>query len=254
MPASTWSTTDKSASLTLTGSNLIATAGISGQSVRGAHPKRTGRYYIEYTLGTVNSGSGFGFATVRTPLVPGTSGAGSFTVIATAGSNVPVDYFGVQISGAGSQSPGPSTGLLFCAAIDLDAGRIWCRVGAAGNWNANAANNPATGVGGINLAGTGLGQGIDAYPYVYLNTTGNSVTANFGGSAFTGAVPAGFTSGWDDSVSIVTNMVASQALVEQWGSGTPDMQATIVLIEHWASVADAAPVTPSSDTRVMVLA
>jgi hypothetical protein len=148
-----------------------------------------------------------------------------------------------------------TTGTVICYAIDLDGGLIWIRSGAAGNWNNSAANNPATGIGGQSLVGIGLGQGIDCYPWVFLNSSANSITANFGGSAFIGAVPAGFTSGWDDSVAIVTNMVATQTVMEQWGSGTPAMWATQVLIEHWASVADAAPVVPGSgDTRVMVLA
>ena len=258
MPASTWSTTDKSAGLTLTGSNLIATAAVAtgNDSGRGAHPKRIGKYYIEYTLGTVQSGCYVGFATAGTPLSVGAALASSFTVGITTGNNIGYNAFGTQISGLGFQSPSPATGLLVCAAIDLDAGLIWFRVGAAANWNASASNNPATGVGGVSLSGTGLGQGIDAYPFVLMGTAGNSVTANFGGSAFTGAVPAGFTSGWDDSVSIVTNMVASQALVEHWGSGTPALWATQVLIEHWASVADAAPVVPGGgdQARVMVMA
>jgi len=272
MAASTWSTTDKSASLTLTGSNLIATAAATGQSVRGKDPKRTGSYYLEYTLGTIASGCLFGFATARTPLGTGSLVAASFSVGATAGTNAAYDAFGTLITGLGTQSPGPTTGALVCAAINLTTGLIWFRVGAAGNWNNNAANNPATNVGGISLSGTGLGQGIDAYPFVYLNTSGNSVTANFGATAFTGAVPAGFTSGWDDSVSIVTNVVANQMSAEQWLSTNPDVQATSLVLEQWASVQSTTgqvvvsqilieewasvdlPVVPSQAVRVMVLA
>ena len=254
MAASTWSTTDKSASLTLTGSNLIATAASSSQSVRGKDPKRTGKYYLEYTSTTTQSGSStFGFASARAPLGTVTSVASSIGPSASAGAIVAYDVFGATVSfglGVGAVT----TGTLVCAAINLDAGTIWFRVGAAGNWNNNAANTPATGVGGLSLSTIGLGQGIDCYPFVVLGASPNSITANFGATAFTGAVPAGFTSGWDDSVSIVTNVVATQAFVEQWGSGTPELWVTQVLLEQWASVADAPPVVPSVDTRVMVLA
>lgn len=253
MAASTWSTTDKSASLTLTGSNLIATVSAAG-SVRGKDPKRTGKYYIEYTSTTTQSGSSlFGFAAAVTPLGAGT-GASMIGPAALSGGVLRYDVFGLVIAGSPSVGGSITTGSVICAAIDLSGQLCWFRLGAAGNWNGSAANNPATGVGGTSISAVGLGQGIDCYPFVFLGANTNSITANFGGSAFTGAVPAGFTSGWDDSVSIVTNVVATQAFVEQWGNGTPDLQVTQVLLEQWASVADAPPVVPGADVRVMVLA
>jgi len=251
---STWSTTDKSASLNLTGGNLIATAGAGNQSVRGAHPKRSGKYYIEYTSTTTQaSTSAFGFASARATL--GVSGPpSSATPQAASGTILVMDYLGTQISGNGSIGGSVTTSSVVCCAIDLDNRRCWFRLGAAGAWN--NTGNPVTGVGGSDIGAVGLGQGIDCYPYVFLQTSGNSITANFGATAFTGAVPAGFTSGWDDSVSIVTNMVATQTVMEQWGSGVPEMWATQVLIEHWASVADATVVPGGGGdaVRVMVMA
>lgn len=255
MAATTWSATDKSANMTLTGGNLIATAAATNVSVRAVHPKRAGKYYIEYlSTTTQNNFTTFGFGTARTPFVAGSNVASSFQVQGFGGANMAFDSFGTQIASLGNQSAGITTSTLLCAAIDLDAGRIWFRMSAAGVWNNAVANNPATGVGGLPLTGTGLGQGIDVYPFLYLAASPNSCTANFGGSAFTGAVPAGFTSGWDDSVAAVSNVVATQLAIEEWGAGTPAMQLTQALIEEWASVAAAAPVVPSSDTRAMVLA
>lgn len=240
MAFTTWSTTDKSASMTLSGGNLIATASAVTVGVRAVHPKRTGKYYIEYLSTTTQSAnSSFGFGTARTGLATGTGSC--FVITASSGLNYLSDSFANQITGFGNQSAGITTSTLMCAAIDLDAGLIWFRMSAAGIWNNNAANNPATGVGGISLSGTGLGQGIDVYPFVWLGTTPNSVTANFGATAFTGAVPAGFTSGWDDSVGIVTNVVSTQTAAEQWGVGTPDMQLTQMLVEQWAEVTTVTP-------------
>ncbi len=249
MAASTWSTTDKSASLNLTGGNLIATSGSGAQGARGAHPKRTGKYYVEYTSTTTqNAGSMVGFATAATPLATGQAAS---AIQFAANTTRAYDYFGnTSVSGTAG---GFTTGSVVCCAIDLDAALVWFRTGAAGTWNGNAANNPATGVGGLNISATGLGRGIDAYPYVLAGQTSNSITANFGASAFTGAVPAGFTAGWDDGVSIVTNMVATQTVMEQWGSGVPEMWATQVLIEHWASVADATVVPGGGGDAVRVL-
>jgi hypothetical protein len=273
MPASTWSTTDKSASLTLTGSNLIATAGAANVNVRGKDPKRVGKYYIEYTSTTTqNNANIFGFGSARTPFGTLLNVASSIGPQATIGGIVAYDVFGIQINGLGSIGA-ITTSSLICCAIDLDKRLSWFRLGAAGNWNGNAANNPATGVGGSDLGPVGLGQGIDCYPFLLLAGSANSITANFGGSAFTGAVPAGFTSGWDDSVSIVTNVVATQLAAEHWLTTDPQAQVTQMVAEHWGTVqsgpiqlvvtqigiehwASVAAVTPpgGAQARVMVLA
>jgi hypothetical protein len=236
MAASTWSTTDKSASLTLTGSNLIATASAGNVSARGKDPKRTGKYYLEYTSTTTQGSTSLvGFAAARAPL-SASNAASSVGPSALVGNLIGWDTFGTQVLNFNAGVT-ITTGTVVCYAIDLDNALIWVRSGAAGNWNNAAANNPATGVGGQSLQAVGLGQGIDCYPFVYLQTTGNSITANFGGSAFTGTVPAGFTSGWDDSVSIVTNVVATQIALEQWSvPPTPAVQLTQGAIEQWAEV------------------
>jgi hypothetical protein len=239
MPASTWSTTDKSASLTLSGSNLIATAGAANQGVRGKDPKRTGKYYIEYTSTTTQSvNSRVGFAAAGSSLIVGTAAA-SIGLAAGTGTILSYDVFGTQLANVLAASW--TTGSVVCAAIDLDSQFCWFRVGAAGLWNNNAANNPATGIGGAPISAVGLGQGIDCYPCVFLGNSAQSVTANFGASAFTGAVPAGFTSGWDDSVAVVTNVVASQVALEEWYRTNPQAQVTQIMVEQWAAVSTVNP-------------
>src|SRR5580765_3877314 len=97
MPASTWSTTDKSASLTLTGSNLIATAGAATQSARGKDPKRSGKYYSEYTSTTTQgANSGVGFAAARCALGSSTW-AQAVGNGATVGALLGYDNFSVQV-------------------------------------------------------------------------------------------------------------------------------------------------------------
>jgi hypothetical protein len=57
-------------------------------------------------------------------------------------------------------------------------------------WNANAANNPVTNVGGVPIL-----AGLIA-PICTFSASGNVFTANFGASSFVGTPPAGFASGW----------------------------------------------------------
>lgn len=231
MAFTTWSTTDL-VNVTLSGGNLIATASAASAGVRGKDPKRSGKYYIEYTLpASQNASNLFGLASRRATL-----GAAPSQAIATAqynlGTLVFYDVFGVQVTTG--INLGNLTGSVLCCAIDLDARLVWFRLGAAGNWNANAAYNPATGAGGVSVVAVGLGQGIDVYPFAYLGSSTNSITANFGASAFTGSVPSGYTSGWDDSVAVETSVVATQVGTETWASNpNPAMQLTQVGTEIW---------------------
>lgn len=151
----------------------------------------SGKYYFELTLqGSVSSAEGIGVA-------PFTSGAW-----ADPGGNA-IAGFGLNLGTAGSTiiysnnvSSGKNLGTaavgnVFGFALDLTAKLGWVSKNG-GNWNNDAAANPATGVGGVTIpAGT-------LAPYVRFAAGGatDAVTGNFGASAFAGAVPSGFTSGW----------------------------------------------------------
>lgn len=240
----TWSTTDL-VNMTLSGGNLVATPTASGNAyVRGQDPKRSGKYYFEYTSTTAQGGSSnFGLAPGGTTL--GTTNGAAY-VNASSGSILGFNRVtNAQTSFASLGAIGAGT--VVGVAIDLDNRRAWFREGAAGNWNASSTANPATGAGGIDLSAIGLGAGIDVYPYASMSATSQSVTANFGGSAFTGAVPAGFTAGWDNAVAALSNMVLTQAGAEAWLQGSPVLQLTQAGTEVWASVAAAAP--PASHTQ-----
>jgi len=158
------------------------------------------------------------------------------------GSTATIGVVSLQNSGT-VYVDGTNTGIVFgtvtsgsvvCIAVDCDARLIWYRIGAAGNWNTVASNNPATGVGGIAIFN--LGRGIPLYPMASLTTSGDQVTANFGDTAFVGAVPSGYTSGFTAGASVPTNALASQALAEHWLTTNPDARITQVVLEHWASV------------------
>jgi hypothetical protein len=131
-------------------------------------------------------------------------------------------------------------GWICCIALDVDNSLIWLRNGASGNWNGNATYAPG-GLGGVNLASLigihGPAFGIYAAGSSGGTTGGGLLTANFGGSAFTGAVPSGYTSGFPSGTTLVNADVVTQVAIEQWASITrPQMQVTQVAVEEWASV------------------
>jgi len=187
------------ANVTLSGGNLVvtntSTAAETGARLAAALGKTTGKYYFEITtttmVGTAGGNAGFGVATTASTYTAmgnnATAGAALYPGNGSCWSN------GVnQINGIGPMSSGDVCGI----AIDLDNRKAWFRKGASGNWlnGVIGVQNPVTNTGGNPIpAGT-------IAPICHFGgggaTTGNVWTANFGATAFVGAVPSGFTSGW----------------------------------------------------------
>lgn len=194
--ATTWDTATL-AGVNLSGDKLTATSTGTTSTNQGARiadaaGKSTGKYYFEFLwqafLGGASVGVGVG-TTVSTYANiggTGTTGAHIFAATGQAWSNSAI------IGNIGSAY---TTGQIGAAAVDLDNRKIWFRKSTPlGNWNNNVANNPASNVGGwVIPAGVMV-------PFVTFGgsagVASNVVAANFGASAFAGAVPAGFTSGW----------------------------------------------------------
>jgi hypothetical protein len=240
----TWSATDKSAGITLSGGNLIATnTNNAASGVRAADKQVTGKFYWEVTCTTYTwGGNGVGIVGASTVLGQNATSAAPACIVGQSGT--------IYRDGSSTSiSLGTTTaGTLVCIALDCNTGRIWFRYGAAGNWNASAANNPATGVGGV--AFTTLGKAFAIYPWIGLGNTNDVATANFGDTAFTGAVPSGFTSGFTAGASIPTSALATQLAVEHWATPpSPDARITQVALEQWASTA----VSVQSDPPVGLL-
>jgi hypothetical protein len=89
----------------------------------------------------------------------------------------------------------PANGNWNGMAVDLDHLTYWIRnATTSGQWNGSGAANPATNVGGFVLP---AGSYVPVSVFGGTSGTAGTVqTANFGASAFVGAVPSGFTSGW----------------------------------------------------------
>lgn len=200
-----WNVADKSSNVTLSGSNLIATAGSAAQGgVRAVDRQVTGKVYWECTLNTI-TGAGTGV---------GVSLAG-FTITQNPSTTGVVGSCALVRSGLVHMGSGDVAGVAFgvipngtvvCIAYDIGVGTIWFRLGAAGLWNTNAAANPATGVGGILTSG--LGSIWPIFPTTWFAGTSDQTTANFGDTAFVGAVPSGFTSGFVAGATVPTSLGA----------------------------------------------
>ena len=186
----TWNPADKSAQITLSGGNLIATDTSTGDSgVRSATSHSGGKWYIEWTSGSTFTGANtnVGICTIGAPL----AGVGNTTANA----------FLLQQGGSGavwfngSQAGLPQIGQFFTnriagMAIDLVNMRGWFRVdGASGlnYWNGNASYDPATNTGGVDISA--LFPSNAAYPVFTSNGNGSICTIN---STFTYAAPSGF--------------------------------------------------------------
>jgi len=221
----TWNPSDL-ANCTLSGGNLVATMTGANPGVRSLdRVLTTGKYYWECAFTTLtNAATG---VCLGTATFAGMASSALLGVVASQGGIVTLN--GVS---QGNLLGAFTAGDVCCIALDVDSSQVWFRRTAAGNWNGNASNNPATGVGGLSLRGF-CGPGYDLYAFAGSGS-GAAITANFGATGYSGTVPSGFVN-IPTGTAVVTNDVLTQAALEQWGSGTPDMWATQLAVEMWGN-------------------
>jgi hypothetical protein len=85
-----------------------------------------------------------------------------------------------------------NVGDVYSFAIDLTADLGWIRKNG-GNWNGDAAANPATGAGGVTIA---AGSFAPLVRFAAAVVSTDQMTGNFGQSSFAYTVPSGFNSYW----------------------------------------------------------
>lgn len=202
MAGTTFDLATKSA-VTLSGGNLVATntgTTSTNQGAKGvlADAKSTGKYYFEFTVTNFAGGGG-----VTVGVAPSTSlysdqssipPSNAATVLIASG-NI-WNHTGNSGYNVGTVSNGSVIGL----AANLDDGRLFFRLSPSGTWKPDGSS-PSSTTGGFVIVGPAL-------PYVTFGSglvggagvSGNVITANFGDSAFSGAVPSGYTSGWPSGV------------------------------------------------------
>lgn len=220
-----------SANVALSNGNLTATASSTAiGGVQSQDSQNAGQFYVEFTYTTIAGGStGAGFCTPAATYTGLSSGNGLLGLVVYKSGTV-------RLNGATAVTIGAlSNGALVCAAIDLTNMRAWFRLGATGNWNNSASATPATPSTGIDISGV-FSTASPAWPFaVFDGGASDQITANFGASAFVGAVPTGFTAGWPTQT-IPTALVATQAGAEVWGQNTsPPLRVTQLGAEAWGS-------------------
>jgi hypothetical protein len=198
MTAATTLEPSRKTNTTLSSGNLVATSSGAG----GACSSRmlSGPCYFEGTITTLTGTPSIGIAASKwTTGVALQSGAGTLGYLATGA----VQVNGVTLATIATWAAGNR---IDCA-IDPANRLIWFRV-AGGNWNNNVANNPATGVGGIDFSSMDEGS-LEAA--VYASLTGNVWSMKFSAAGWAGAAPAGFAS--IDAVGFSAYKVASSPLI-----------------------------------------
>jgi hypothetical protein len=212
----TWATWEPAsvASVTLSGSNLIATntgknSPDQGAQVSDANAKTTGKYYFEATFITITGGPNLGVGIGTTASTY--TGIGSSATVGDHGYQAGAIWANGANTGTsvGAYSNGQITGI----AVDLDNRKAWFRHAPSGNWNNSGTANPASNIGGIAIPAGAM------VPFVTFGGTpggaaNNVVAGNFGGSAFSGTVPAGFIAGWPVSIVGTVTEAASAVAVQ----------------------------------------
>jgi hypothetical protein len=183
--ASTWNPADKSANITLSASDQTATTtSATSAGIRSATPHlngTAGKYYAEWLLNVVPGRAGITATsdslTTTTTNIYAQPKNGVITV-----NNANVGSFGTACV---------NTDVL-CMAWDAGAETIWFRKNA-GNWNNDAAANPATGTGGLDCS---YAAASNHALWMQCAVSGESTTLRTLSSNFTQAVPSGFAA-WD---------------------------------------------------------
>lgn len=179
----------KGAGVTLSNANQTAVFTAAQQTVLGITGITTGKYYFEVTFvsGTSSGNAAVGLAPSNEPLTGSQIGyndgvTGSIGCFQSSG-NVYRDGSSTSVGSANNFS---TAGNYLCVAVDAAARLVWFKSGTQ-NWNGNASANPATGVGGISISGTGA-----IYPAIGTDKVSNWL-ANFGAVNFNQTVPTGFS-------------------------------------------------------------
>ena len=238
MTYTTWNPSDKYSTITLSNGNLTASnpTGSSG-GVRSVDCQTSGKFYFEYTCTTQGWSYDFvglanGTAVLNTNPYSAVYGSGVVGVFESG-------YIWMEGGDVGYLGATISAGTIVCVAVDLTARYIWFRAGATGLWNGSSTADPASGAGGVPLSGAD-GGAFNVYAYVFSGTASDSVTANFGASAFAGSVPTGFNSGFTSGSALATSSLVTQVSFESWYTNNPYAQVTQVAMEEWVSVASIA--------------
>lgn len=188
---------NKSANITLSGGNLVSTAGggaAAGTNVRDTVSHATGKYYAELTITTAGASPVIGIGLVNGTFSIGTDtmGGANNNSIAWYGSDGHVYINSTQQvtqTGAVIVVTTLSQGDVAQLAVDIGAKLLWVRKNGSGFWNVDSAADPTTGANGVSFSVLGS---VAMFAAIEEETSGQVVTANFGATAYSFTVPTGY--------------------------------------------------------------
>lgn len=187
--AVTWNSADKSANVTLSGSDLTAATTSAAVGAVRCNTSFTGAVFLYFEVDIVN-GAGtwaIGWATGSAPL--GTA-LGTTTASAAVLRSTSMDFRVNNVTTpSGPYRFTPAVGRTICIAFDVAGKLFWWRVGN-GAWNGNGDANPATGVGGLSVSALAAGP---YFPIFGSDGSGASCTARFGATDMRCKIPAGYS-------------------------------------------------------------
>jgi hypothetical protein len=187
---STLDPANTSSKLTLSGSNLIATANTTnstdGNVSRATTSHSSGRYYAELKA-TSTSGSAVAFG-----IINGTQAIQNHW-LGESGNNSIGCFSSGSIFLNGSSQPTNCTAVassdVIGMAVDIDHKKIWWRKNG-GQWNNNASADPALNISGLDVSAISGPY----FPAVEVDVLNKVATVNLGGTPYTYTPPTGFVS------------------------------------------------------------
>ncbi len=188
-PTTTWDPLKKNAQVVLNGTKLVAShpAVATWATVLAVAGATTGKKYWEYIIAEPNAQAFAGMANTTADLTANIGAAAPGADSLGVGPDGKVNVNAITLTTVHITSNGDTVAL----AVDIGAKLFWHKnLTAGGGWN-NTGADPGAGTGGIDISS------INAGPYFAAGTVSNTagadtMTANFGGSAYAGAVPSGF--------------------------------------------------------------
>jgi hypothetical protein len=192
MATTTWNPSDTGTGFTFSNGNLTleSTGGVAYFMARATTSQSSGKLYFElsitgggaWAIGLANSSAAL---TTSTNIIPG--GLTNTNSVGWDGQSNGVFIADTKLGSSPNQASGIQQ-----LAVDLTNGRIWVNANG-GNWNNSGSASPATGVGGFSLSTLTYGAGL--FPALGMtDASGITMTANFGATAFSETMPAGFVS------------------------------------------------------------
>lgn len=207
MPTTTWDANSKSAGVTLSGGNLVATITATSSNVA-ANRTLTGLSYFEITATTMPNVASIGICNRSFSFSSGTLlGANNNGLGYRTGGTVVLN--GATLATIAAYVAGN----VIRGAVNPLLSLIWFAVGA-GNWNNDVSANPATNTNGIDFSTMSLGPLRPAAGATF--STNHVLTAAFSSGGWAFSAPSGYSSvdttqAAGESVQLPTLMSAKQA-------------------------------------------